>query len=345
MTGQIQATNEILDMIPTLVLSRRSIRLLLPTCVCVVVSFVSIHSHLAGGTTPSTERAALLLDSLETSVANAEWLRVHELRTAVRQLGPEAIPLLRERIAQEGVSRSVKINLFETLRQIPGEITTDTMLDLTLDNSDPELVRMAEAAIPRQYVLSRKLSDKEQAVLIARIRSDRGVAEKWAVILAHAEHIDQTQVLHAFVDRFAQAIDTNMEGRGTAQRGSYLSREGFEMGEFLWVFPSFDAAKSLPLLEDATGRAKDEEARRWWFMARGMSGDMEVSGELGAIVKSHAEDVSIRALALRAYAYALNDEAVPFLHAYVRDKTPGPSSFGAPLEIVAREQLARIEAR
>jgi len=46
-------------------------------------------------------------------------------------------------------------------------------------------------------------------------------------------------------------------------------------------------------------QAKDEEARKWWLMALGMTGDKTVGSELRAIVDSKSEDVSVRAIARR----------------------------------------------
>ena len=126
------------------------------------------------------------------------------------------------------------------------------------------------------------------------------MATQWASLLARAEHVDKRRVASAFIERFAKAINENAGRRGVFQRGSILSREGLEMGEFLWVFPSLDVSTSLPLLQKAMTQAKDEEARKWWLMALGMTGDKTVGSELRAIVDSKSEDVSVRAIARRS---------------------------------------------
>src|SRR6266536_2339250 len=64
-----------------------------------------------------------LLDGLEVAVSKADWAQVDELQDALRHLGPGAIPFLLQRMKKEGVDRSVKFYLLDTLRRIHGEKT------------------------------------------------------------------------------------------------------------------------------------------------------------------------------------------------------------------------------
>jgi len=326
-------------------IQRRSLKVMSVGCVLAVALLLNPNATRAADAPVNAETFNTLLDHLETGITNEDWGRVNDLRYAVTRLGPGAIPFLLQRMKREGVGPNTKLHLFETLRGIPGENTTETLLDLTLNDPDPEIARMAGAAIGNQSILKRGFSDAELDKLIARIRDGQfGLAVLWARILARAEHVDKPRVAIAFIERFAKAISENVGKRGAFQRVSILSREGLEMGGFLWVFPSLDVSTSLPLLKKAMTQTKDEEARKWWLIALGMTGDKRIGNELQAIVGSKTEDVSVRALALRAYAYALGAEAIPFLCEYVHAKTVGPNpAGGAPLLHVATEQLARIQ--
>lgn len=292
----------------------------------------------------SAETVNMLLDRMDVVVKKADWGQLDDLQDAVRRLGPGAIPSLLQRMKQEGIDRPLKFYLLDTLRRIPGDQTSETLVDLTLNDPSVELAEAAGAAIPDQIILRRKFSEPELEKLVSRISDNRvEVAAKWSFLLARAKQVDNQRVAVPLIERFATAANDNAAKRGGPVYGSDLSRKGGEMLWFLRVFPYLDASTTVPPLKAAMTQAKDQEARRWWLMALGMTGDKTVGSELRAIVESKTEDVSVRALALMAYGYALEEEALPLLRSYENDPTPGPNPYEpSPLRNRSSSTAAKI---
>jgi M42 glutamyl aminopeptidase len=298
----------------------------------------------AADTPVNTNALKMQVDRLSAAAERTDWAEVDRVQEELKRSGSAALPLLLERMRQDGGSRNAKFHLLDTLRRIPGEQTTETLLDLVLNDKDRELAESAAAAIPDQIVLRRKFSEAEQKKLAAKISDDRiGVAAKWAFLLSRAEQVDNQRVAVPLIERFATAANDNAVKVGVPVYGSDLSRKGGEMLWFLRVFPYLDASTTVPLLKAAMTQAKDQEAKRWWLMALGMTGDKTVGSELRAIVESKTEDVSVRALALMAYGYALEEEALPLLRSYENDPTPGPNPYEpSPLRNRSRSTTAKI---
>lgn len=83
------------------------------------------------------------------------------------------------------------------------------------------------------------------------------------------------------------------------------------------------------------------------MIAAGMLGDESVVEQVRGIVESEP-DVSMRALALRAYAWTAKQKAIPFLRQFANDQTTGGTDCHGrlfPLQIVARDELAELEPK
>jgi len=301
----------------------------------------------AADTPVNTDALKMQVDRLSAAAERADWAEVDRVQEELQRSGSAAIPLLLERMRQDGGSRNAKFHLLDTLRRIPGEKTTETLLDLVLNDKDRELAESAAAAIPDQIILRRKFSEPELEKLVSRISDNRlGVAAKWSFLLARADQMDKQRVVGPIIERFAKEMHEITGQSGTPpDSGSYMSRQALAMNSFLRVFPFLESSVSIPLLKQTMSKTNDPSDQKWFLMALGMSGDRQIADTLRQIVESREEEVSVRALALRAYALATNEDAVPFLQLYENDATSGPNPRYPPLRLVAKDELARIRAK
>jgi hypothetical protein len=189
------------------------------------------------------------------------------------------------------------------------------------------------------------LTETQIRSLTERIDHPSGlIAADWGYVLARARHVDSERIITPVVERFKRAI---REGKGPLPyyRGSYLDDDAYFLNGFTRVFPFLRQDIATPVLKREIGEAQDARARLWLMIAAGMNGDEGVGEELLRVVDAENENSSVRALALRAYARAVREKAIPLLQRYQGDKTPGPNPRRPPLDLVARDELSRLGVR
>ena len=221
--------------------------------------------------------------------------------------------------------------------------------DTALYDPDPWVVRVALNYLGNQRI-PRELSVHELIHVQERI-SEAGWTEAsgFAWVLANSGLATNAHIIGIMVDRFRReardARHAGFFGHGTSFQG-----EAYVCNWWLRVFRSTDPEMTRRVLRARERQVTDERERAWLILARGMTGDDTVGEALRTVVEQEGLDKSTRALALRAYAWAMPTEAVELLERYKRHwsslthaERMERMNRSCPLETVAHDELSRLQ--
>lgn len=187
---------------------------------------------------------------------------------------------------------------------------------------DPdERVRQTALNLFGNRVIPRELSVEELIWIESRIAAARSAeAMSWAYVLANSGFATNALLIGIVTERYVDDIRTppsNVSGWGF---GSYLKGEALFYSRWLRVFRLADRATSLRRLRVEYRRATEPRVQFWLDLARGMAGDAEVGERLLNVVEDERVDISVRAVALRAYGSAMEGEAVPVMERFKAER-------------------------
>lgn len=301
-------------------------------------------ANCLGATVVSLETIAAAIADIEAAISESDWKRLDDARQHLIELGPDSLPALLAQMRKEGTTKVLKQEIVIAVSRMPGDKATEALLEIALHEADGAMAEMAGICIDNR-IIRIPLSDQDLNSLIRRIETADGrVAAHWAYCLARAEQVDSRKLAAPAVRRLVQAVVSD-QVPPVYNDGLYISTEAWYINQFLRPLWYIDSSASLPLLKDAMAATNDSRLRKWLLIARGFAGDAEVANELRQIIENQQEDASVRALALRAYAGARKELALPFLESYLDDATPGPNPKAPPLQIVAKDAIAELRRR
>lgn len=316
------------------------------TACAVLAWFVSLFAVTGiSARAQEVNKAASLEDiiyRLEIALEKHEYREAEILVEELKHRGEEAIPVIQSTLDDE--DSFLRATLIGVLGGIRGDRATNTLLELTLQSDDRELSAMALVRLENRTV-QRFLTRQEVRVLTSWIEEGNVIQAGMAArLLARSTRNDAVERMKPIISRFTSEVESPSAVRDI--NDSYLSGEVYALNQFLIAFSTVDAPVVISLLRSELQGAGGERLRNWLTIAMGMAGDEAVSEELRQIINTE-KDVSVRAVALRAYAHAAKEKAIPVLAAFVEDRTSiGKSTFYGelfPLQIVARDELARLK--
>ena len=260
---------------------------------------------------------------------------------AIAELGTNAIPEIRE--ALQAAEPRVRASLIQSLIGIGDKAATDILLETAFKDTVPQVAQLAANCIDNRQI-PRALTEAEVKAALDHLKGEStptGVI--WARLLAGAPHLDPAtvqKITETICDRFVSEITTPLKVR--LYESGYISGDVHWLNQFLIAFASLDSGGSIPVLKERRADVTDPNVRKWLMIALGMSRDPNVGDELRALVENDNEDVSLRAIALRAYAQSTHIKAIPLLEKFLNDKTPGPKPNSPPLAIVSQGELFKL---
>jgi hypothetical protein len=219
------------------------------------------------------------------------------------------------------------------------------MWDTALYDPD-ERVRHTALNVFGNRVIPRELSVEELIWIQSRIAGAASIeAAAWAYILANSGLATNTLLIRIITERYVAEVRTPPPDVNRWGFGAYLKGEALFYSQWLRVFRLSDQALARRSLRVQQRRVEEPRVQFWLDLGRGMAGDAEVGERLLRVVEDEEVDVSVRAVALRAYGGAMEEEAVPVLERYKADR--GQSTTDClgqvfPLALVAQSELQRL---
>jgi hypothetical protein len=292
--------------------------------------------------------AAIMVSKLSQAIEKGDLEAAALQQLQLRGKGTNALTAINAALAE--ANPKVRMSLIGALAGIQGDTAAEALLKIAIDDEDTAVANFAAGSLEKRLI-PRALASNELANVIARMRNcDPFTAVRWASLLARvrdAQPSDAALRIGAIVDRY-EAETTNAASFRAS--GSYLSSQAFKLNAFLMVMPHMDASNAVSIVKRHHAQTVDPTVRKWLLFARGMCRDQTVIEELRQFVSDSEEDVSERALALKAYALAAGTNAIPFLESLIENTEVGyvpghpPSELGdqvttRPLQSVARGEL------
>jgi hypothetical protein len=267
--------------------------------------------------------------------------------------GSTALPAIQEALRSE--IPKVRMSLLELLSGMPGEVGAEELLKCAVNDLDSDVASVAAGMLEKRPI-PRALSSNELGRAIMMLgSSDSTKAALWASLLARsrdAQPSDAQIRMTAIIDRFEIEI---LSGQSSPKNRGYLSPTAMRLNAFLIALPHIAPKDSLPIVQGRYSKVSDHAVKRKWFLfARGMCRDQSVIEELREFIVNSQEDMSERAVAVKAYAVAAGTNAIPFLESLIGNgevgQVPGhpPSETGSriltrPMQIVAKDELAGLK--
>jgi hypothetical protein len=281
---------------------------------------------------------------LSTRAAESEARQVTP-PPALKGRCPTATGSLRHHGLREGSARWKETRLIQ-LNSAPGTNSAHTIWDTALYDPDQGVVQTAlnvfgNRAIPRE------LSVEEFIWIQSRVATaPSGEATAWAYALANSGLATNALIISVIAERYVADVRSPPPKAGNVGGGgAYLKGEAFFYTQWLRVFRLADQALSRRILNVLYRRTTEPRVRFWLDLARGVTGDEEVGERLLKVVEDEGLDVSLRAVALRAYAGAMKGAAVPVLEKFKAERGQATANCQGsvfPMAVVAQSELYRL---
>lgn len=281
------------------------------------------------------------LQRLRASLAATNQVETLTAERALAKAGTNAIPVISAVIGTG--DKEFRLRLVRALGGIGADEATKLLLERFLTDPDARVSLDALSRLQNRTIRT-PVPHAQVTNLLARVGTeDIHIAGPIAGVLSKTQGLDESEVAASVVGRFAREItESPLADEGMSLHGAYLSRRAIALNQFVLAIANLNPVAVRPQLAEKLRIASDDVAKKWLWIALGISRDSSVETELLAIVRDEGEDVSLRALALRAYARAMGKQAVPVLKSYLTDKTPGADPRTRPMHIVAHDELARL---
>lgn len=237
-------------------------------------------------------------------------------------LGESAIPALTATLEQEP-DENTRTFLATALAEIPGEKAARALL--SVHRRLPSLRDAVEAGLGSRLkklgVMECRLSDDEMGVFEKRIGEGAPLWVRGAMeIVSMCTENDVSEAVAIACKRYVKQVE-NPEPSPASPRhcAYYLPPQMVSLSQFLQGFLAL-GARAIPILRRERDSCSEENVDKWLRIALAYAGDEEAAAYLENTVKNDP-DRYVRYLAIRGYARAAKDKAIPLLETLKDDTT------------------------
>jgi hypothetical protein len=294
------------------------------------------------------ESATPVVERLQSSFAELDLERYDALVTELQSVGEAAVVAMERTMAE--ADSTARRALISPLIGIAGDRSTGLLLRIALVDEDLKVQSAAVAAL-----INRPIRTELTAENLKRIQSwvrdgDFHLAGPAAGVLARCLQVPIEERAGPLVERLEREAGWLEVKSERYAWGSYLSQRVFEINQFLIAVAAIEGPVVRDVLHQALKKYdEDSPVRKWLLVGLGMAEDSETAGALLDLFLKE-QDLSTKALALRAYARSAGRNAIPILESFKDDMTGPPGNQRRPimdriypLRIVARDELAHLE--
>jgi len=270
--------------------------------------------------------------------------RYEETEQKIISCGKEAIPAIKENLSS--TNELAKVHLVRILSLIPGNETTQILVQLACEESDTKIANEALSSIGNRPI-DLSLSTAQIDFLTRKIDKANSIhAASAANILSKSKMDDKGALTAPIVTRFRREIEGASNDMAQVP-GSYVSPRVFRLNQYLRVFPNLgtNGIGQLKLLVD---NEKNDDVKKWLILALGMCGDSTVAEAIRDIVQNDS-DPYIQCVSIPAYARSAKEAAIPVLEPLLKDnfkseydKLPGGKPV-YPIRSMAKQALKRLK--
>lgn len=289
-----------------------------------------------------------LIEDLRVAAANDDEPRGVDARRQLSGLGETAIPAIRAALAKsQGILR---LELMAAVGGMDGDAATSYLLELATTDPD-ERVRagaLGYLSVPR--TIQRPVTAEEKAALFAMVSEDSLMAGSAALVVASCVSIPAEERARVVVSRFVRETMAAPLPADVLYPGITVSADVFRLLRFVVALEKIESpSDALAVLEEESSRlTADEGAGKWLLIAQGFLESRAAAAPLLNLVETET-DLSLKAVALRAYARSAKHDAIPVLERYREEREaylpPRHLGLGSrdPLYNAAIGELARLK--
>lgn len=303
-----------------------------------VVSFIVILP--VKGQTGNQTTTQQIVDKIESTIKNGNPAEIDQLVNDLQKQGAQATEVIQASLTAQNRFQAILVGV---LISMAGDASTKILLDLVLQDPNGNLGALCMQGLENRPV-NHPLTERQLQILMGRVQNaDVIQAGMVARLLARCNSNDAVIRARPIIARFKKEIANPGAARPPA--GSYLSAQTYALNQFLLAFSSLKDARVGNLLAQEIAAPGEANTLKWLTIAKGFTGDDSVAANLQTIAQQD-KDLSIRAVALRAYARAAKEKAIPFLMTFVDDKNvAGEDSHGKlyPLQIVSQGEITMLK--
>lgn len=293
----------------------------------------------------SDEAVATKVRELATAFAKYDNAQKEELRADLAAGGDTVLAsLLRQR--EVLLTDTNRLAGESVIANLPGREATRVTLQLLLDRAGrAEENELANRFFPpRSPGIEVELSRGDWERILGRIRSAEIDAYGFATIALWIKGPKpEAELADAICELFVKQVRKPLP-RDPGISIGYMSGEAIRLTSYRMKLEEMDRDGMVARLKAALTRAESPREALWLKVALGHLGESSVMGDLLAVVEVRSQDLSHRAVSLRAYAIVAGEAARPVLERYLTDTNrvvaypiPKPA-----LWVVAHDALARL---
>lgn len=311
---------------------------------------IAVADQLPGAEGQQRQEAiANLIQSIQQAVRDENFKKAESLKAQLVRYGTNVVAAIRDAI--DDPDSTGKMTLVGALFHIRGDAASDALLTLAVNDVDADVASVAAGMLDKRSI-PRALSSEELARGVARMQDAKTrQGAWWASLLARvrdAQPSDAEIRTGAILDRFE--AESALSPTNFVVGGDYLSADAMRLNAYLLTFPHLPSDTSVPMVKGRYDQAANPRVKKWLLLARGMCGEETAGRDLRQFALDTEQDVSERALALRAYMMAVGTNAVPLLERFLDDyevghipglppDEPGTINVAYPLRVIARGEL------
>lgn len=320
--------------------------------VCVLVSIVLTGNplcHVAAQppNDRAVDRAAAIVERLQGSFVEHDFERHDALSKELQDMGEAAVVAMERTMAE--ADSTARRALISPLIGIAGDRSTGLLLRIALIDEDLKVQSAAAAALINRPIRAELTAENVEKIQSWVRDGDFHLAGPAAGVLARCLQVPIEERAGPVVERLEREAGLVEIKPERYAWGSYLSQRVFEINQFLIAVAAIEG----PVVRDALRQAlekyeEDSPVRKWLLVGLGMAEDPEIAGALLDLFLNE-EDLSTKAVALRAYARSAGTNAIPILESFKDDMTGPPGNLRRPimdriypLRTVARDELAHL---
>jgi hypothetical protein len=291
-----------------------------------------------------------LIQELRVGVARDDEARWVTARRQLSGLGERAIPAIRAALSDsQGI---VRLELLAAVGGMDGDAATSYLLELATTDPDERVRNGALAYLSVPRTIQRPVTAEEKAALFAMVSEDSLMAGSAALVVAICVSIPAEERARVVASRFVRETMTPPLPADILYPGITVSGDVFRLLRFVVALEKIGSpSEALAVLEEESSRiTADEDAGRWLLIAQGFLESRAAATPLLNLVETET-DVSLKAVALRAYARSAKHDAIPVLERYREEREaylpPRHLGLGSrdPLYNAAAGELARLKRK
>ncbi len=181
--------------------------------------------------------------------------------------------------------------------------------------------------------VSRPVSEGEKNMLVELVSQAPAVGAGTASqVLARCKFIPAEQRAKIIATRLLREASVPPKSSEVRYMGTSFSREVYDLVRFVLALAAIEDTNAVlgVVKDESLNYGKNERAMIWALIAQGYMGSSDVASALKELVENEP-DLSLKAIALRAYARSAGSDAIPLLERYLKESASSKS--GAPIMI------------